>query len=157
MLLHTYILLFAGGLATAMPAPTPDPTFSARITKRQATVTAEPSPDGCTMTWNSASVVTYTHLTAVVSSQSLHSTEIFTLSEGNNCYCGGDARTAIVGVSSSVGNDGRETLFCKPGGTAGPPQSTAIPESSPGSPDNLGCMLFLLGAASAKLTAALAD
>lgn len=94
------------------------------------------------MTYNAASEFENSYLLSASGTDMFYTTSIISLPAGNVCYCNdGDV---IAGMSTSTGNDGRETEYCAAGGaTDRVPQATTIPESSPGNPDNEGCSFYL--------------
>ena len=136
-------LVLFSGLAAAILAPTPTPTPPARLQRRQdppvdpVYVTLDPV-DGCTMTYAEASVFENSILSGTGDTWA-SAVETITIPEGNHCSCDNDNMRA--GVTSKLGDDGKTTLYCKPDdNTSGrTPQSTIVPENSPGEPDNEGC------------------
>ena len=140
-LIKAFVLF--SGMAAAIPAPTPSPTPPARLRRRQDPpvdpdyVTGDPV-DGCTMTYGEVSVFENPILSDAGDTW-VSVVETITIPEGNHCSCDNDKMRA--GVTSKLGDDGKTTLYCNPDdNTSGrTPQSTIVPENSPGEPDNEGC------------------
>lgn len=126
-----------GSVGSALPAPTPIITPAPDLSRRQDESSTK-SRWGCSITYNEASEFEHSYLLEASGTNFVYTTDIVSLPAGNVCYCNdGDV---IAGISTSTGNDGRETEYCAAGEASDRvPQATTTPESSPGDPENEGC------------------